>query len=58
MQGLRGVGAGLVIRRVGGLEDIIPRDSYARPVIRRVGGLEELAALDSMLLAVIRRVGG
>ena len=48
----------LVIRRVGGLEDISARGRAFHAVIRRVGGLEEDDAINGQSLVVIRRVGG
>ena len=48
----------MVIRRVGGLEDMPQCHQVGHEVIRRVGDLEVLARTDGIRHYVIRRVGG
>ena len=48
----------MVIRRVGGLEDMPQCHQVGHEVIRRVGGLEVFTDARSASSSVIRRVGG
>ena len=48
----------VVIRRVGGLEEIAPGREFQEHVIRRVGGLEGSGHDGGAVRDVIRRVGG
>ena len=50
--------AGWVIRRVGGLEDLLADGVGSLFVIRRVGGLEDMSRKKPIRHRVIRRVGG
>lgn len=48
----------LVVRRVGGLEEMLLESGSHTDVVRRVGGLEVRRGLRPPASGVVRRVGG